>query len=158
MTVLAALGAAAWLAASPALAAIPTGPLPEGGVTRKEVADWLIAKGYTAEVKDDGSGNMVVSSKIKGVSYDIYFLSCEEERCGSIQYAAGWSDAEDVTLDKLNTWTTTKRYLRVYKNKGGSVWAEYDIDIAPGGSWEQMGQGLKRFKQIIEDFQEYMDW
>jgi hypothetical protein len=143
--------AAAW--AGPAAAR----PLPDGGMTADEVADWLHAAGYPATVKPDPTtpGDRIISSSIDGIDYDIYMYGCEHDRCNSLQYAAGWSG---VTLpsDKILEWDRTKRYLRAYIGSGNAWWGEYDIDVYPGGTYEALGKSLQRWRDIITDFKTYI--
>lgn len=138
-------------AAAPAWAATD---LPSGGVTRQEVADWLTRSGHSAKVSTLSTGSRVVSSSIGGVNFDIYFYSCTGERCRGLQYAAGWSGMESTELDTINSFTRDNRYLRVYKS-GGSVWAEYDIDVAPGATWEQLDDSLALANDLFTRFKKH---
>ena len=140
------------LVAAPALAK----PLPAGGITRQEAADWLSAKGYPARVHPDSNGLSIVTSKISGVTFDIYFFGCERDRCKGIQYAAGWSGVSASSVAKVNNWNTEYRYLRTYSRDGNVVFAEYDVDIGPGGSWELLDRSLERFGEMIPTFKTYM--
>ena len=142
------------LAAALALAAPPAQArdLPSGGLTRAEVAQWLQDHGYKAKTHLDTAGNTIVSSASDGVNWDIYFYSCSKaERCASLQYAAGWSGLvlEDGTI---NTWNAGNRYIRAYVTGKDAVWGEYDIDISPGGTWEQLDQSLDRWGAALPDF------
>lgn len=147
---LAALSLVAAIAATPALAK----PVPAGGVTRQEVADWLVRNDMPAQIHDNGNGAVIVSSVTDGIKFDLYFYGCEAERCVSIQYAAGWSEATGVTVDDVNTWNTKNRYLRAYLSNGSNVWGEYDVDVSPGGSWEQIDESLRTFKAMVVEFKD----
>jgi hypothetical protein len=132
--------------------------LPSGGVTRQEVAGWLQQQGYKANIHNDSSGESIVSSTSSaGVNFDIYFFSCTSGRCSSLQYAAGWDPLTLGTADHINAWNRDKRYLRAYLDAHNNVWAEYDVDIDPGGSWEQMDQSLARFNAQVGDFKTYFN-
>jgi hypothetical protein len=134
--------------------------IPSGGLTYAEVASWLRASGYPATIKPDtsdgaGSDERVVSSSIDGVNYDIYFYGCSKGRCDSIQYAAGWPSSPG-SLDRINSWNTAKRYIRAYSTASGQYWAEYDIDVSPGGTYEQLDHTLTRWRSIIGEYKTYM--
>lgn len=137
-------------AAAPAWSA----PLPSGGVTRQEVVDWLKRKGRPAEIATTSTGNRVVSSNIDGVNYDIYFYSCTGERCRAIQYAAGWTGMGATSLDTINSFTRDNRYLRVYKS-GDSVWAEYDVDVIDGASWQMLDDSLAMAQELFGRFKRH---
>lgn len=140
------------LLAAPALAR----PLPPGGITRQEAADWLSGKGYPASVHPDSNGLSIITSKISGVTFDIYFFGCEQDRCKGIQYAAGWSGVSAASIAKVNSWNTEYRYLRTYSRNGDVIFAEYDVDISPGGAWELLDKSLERFGEMLPEFKAYM--
>ena len=136
--------------------------LPAGRLTREEVMNWLQAKGYKASIKyDETAKDNYVDTTSQDVNWNIYFYSCENNRCKSIQYAAGWSDSpiNDATL---NTWNRTKRYIRAYHNSSASVYGEYDIDVQPGGTWENLNQTLTRWESALTNFKDLIakgnDW
>lgn len=138
-------------AAAPAWAA---SPLPTGGVTRQEVVDWLKRKGRTAQIKTTSDGTRVVASSVGGVNYDIYFYSCTGERCRGIQYAAGWTGMSGTSYDTINSFTRDNRYLRVYKS-GEAVWAEYDVDVVDGASWQMMDDSLAMAQELFGRFKKH---
>lgn len=145
------LAAALLLAALPAVAAHAR-DLPAGGLTRTELAQWLQGHGYKAQIHDDSNGISIVTSASDGVNWDIYFFVCNDvQRCGSIQYAAGWTGVT-VADDALNSWNRTKRYIRAYQGEKGSIWGEYDIDISPGGTWEQLDKSLDRWTDALPTY------
>ncbi|WP_421932489.1 YbjN domain-containing protein [Phenylobacterium sp.] len=147
------------LAATLALAALAALPaqardLPAGGLTRAEVAQWLQGHGYKAQTHDDSEGNSIVSSASDGVNWDIYFYDCGKTgRCASLQYAAGWSGLS-LADGTLNTWNHGNRYIRGYQAAKGAVWGEYDIDVSPGGTWEQLDHSLERWTGALSQFKD----
>ena len=147
------------LVASAALAlCLAAGPsaardLPPGGLTRAEVASWLQQQhGLKANIHNDSSGESIVSSTVAGVNFDIYFFACNGDRCGSIQYAAGWTPLAAGTPAAVNTWNQKNRYARAYLDDHNNLWGEYDVDISPGGTWEQMDKSLDRWTSVISSF------
>jgi hypothetical protein len=146
----AALAAGLW--AAPAMAR----DLPPGGMTASEVADWLHQAGYPGTVKPDPTtpGDQIISSTVDGVNFDIYMYDCVQNRCGSLQYAAGWPSAAGMTTDKLNGWNQGKRYIRCYSS-GPQLWGEFDIDISPGGTYEALTHSLQRWRSAIGGFKTY---
>ena len=131
--------------------------LPQKGLTRELVASWLKGRGYPAEIKTDStSGDSYVSTSANGVTFGIYFYGCEGDVCPDIQYSAGWSDASTITSDKLNDWNRDHRYVRAYLSKAGAAFGEYDVDVAPGGSWEQLNHSLDRWIQVLPDLKAFL--
>jgi hypothetical protein len=134
--------------------------VPAGGLSAKDIAAWLRQAGLKAEVKQHSASDydydQIVSSAVDGVNFDIYLFGCGAGRCNGIQYAAGWSDTPSVTDAKIIEWDRTKRYVRAYRDGSGNVWGEYDVDIAPGGSYEQLDNSLKRWRRVIGDFKTFI--
>jgi hypothetical protein len=134
--------------------------IPAGGVTYDEVASWLRASGLPAEIKPDtstgaGPDERIVASSADGVNFDIYFYGCTAGRCDSIQYAAGWPSSTGST-DRINAWNLSKRYIRAYTTAAGQYWAEYDIDVSPGGTYEQLDHTLVRWRSALGEYKAYM--
>ncbi len=133
--------------------------LPSRGMTREDVASWLRGRGYPAQIKTDSvSGDLYVSTAANGVNFGIYFYGCSGDVCPDIQYSAGWSDASTVTTDKLNNWNRDNRYCRAYLSKDGGVFGEYDVDVAPGGSWEQLNHSLDRWVDVMGSFKTFLGY
>jgi hypothetical protein len=136
--------------------------LPAGGLTYDEVASWLRASGLPAEIKPDtstgaGPEERIVSSSADGVNFDIYFYGCTAGRCDSIQYAAGWPSSPG-SLDRIGAWNLSKRYIRAYATAGGQYWAEYDVDVSPGGTYEMLDHSLVRWRSALGDYKAYMSF
>jgi len=132
--------AAAVLAVTAIAAPAQAAPIQGGGVTRQEVADWLSRKGVPAKIESLDSGERIVAAETNGVKFDVYFYACKGERCASVQFAAGWSGAENVSLDEVNSFMKDTRYARVYKSGPGELWVEYDTLVGPGASWELLDE------------------
>ncbi|MBR7619131.1 YbjN domain-containing protein [Phenylobacterium sp. 20VBR1] len=152
---IATLAAAILLAALPAARASAR-DLPAGGLTRAEIAQWLQGHGYKAKIHDDSSGTSIVTSASDGLNWDIYVYECNGAgRCPDLQYAAGWSGVT-VADDTLNTWNRDNRYIRAYQGEKGSVWGEFDVDISPGGTWEQLDKTLDRWTGALPLFAKHI--
>jgi hypothetical protein len=144
-------------ASAPALAS----PLPQGGMTARELATWLNAAGFPAEVKPDTTtpGDQIASTKLDGVAVDIYLYDCsgvgDARRCTSMQYAAGWAPASTYSLDRTNEWNRTHRYIKAYLTKGNSLYGEYDLDLSPGGTFEMLNDTLANWRRNAGDFKTF---
>jgi Putative bacterial sensory transduction regulator len=155
--------AAAFSAAIIALAlACASGPaaasaLPAGGLTKQEVVSWFDKHGVKASIQHDSTyNNDYVAAAVKGINFGVWFYNCDKSgRCKSLEYAAGWGGSH-VISDKLNDWNRDNLYLRAYIARDGALWATYDIDIAPGGTWEQLDFSLNRWAVHIANFKSYM--
>jgi hypothetical protein len=154
------------LAAALAVAAIGSAgsaaarDLPDGGLTRQEVIDWLQTHGYAARIKYDEVGkDYAVTTSVEGVNWDIWFYNCTTPnagRCRSLQYAAGWTERQGMDDAKINVWNREHRYLRAYITTSNGVFAEYDVGVSPGGTWEQLDASLAVWLLRLRDFKAYI--
>jgi len=156
LMVLAAAAAVAIGMAAPAAAR----DLPAGGLTRQEVIDWLVSRGHPARIKYDEIGkDYAVTANVDGVNWDIWFYNCSTPkagRCQSIQYAAGWTERAGMDATKINGWNRDHRYVRGYITSSNGVFGEYDVEVSPGGSWEQLNDSLDIWLIRLKEFQTYI--
>jgi len=132
--------------------------LPANGMTREQIASWLRGRGYAAEIKTDStSGDIYVASTVGGVNFGIYLYGCDGDVCPDLQYSAGWSGLNSVTSDQLNNWNRDNRYVRAYISKDGGVFGEYDVDIAAGGTWEQLNHSLDRWADVLGAYGKFLN-
>lgn len=129
--------------------------LPAGGVTRQEVLQWLQKHGMKAKIEyDDVAKDSTVAAASNSVNWAFYFYSCKGERCRSLQYAAGWSNAKQ-TATQVNEWNHNRRFLRAYKTDANMLFAEYDLDVTPGGTWELLDASLDRWTSQLAVFEKF---
>jgi hypothetical protein len=158
---LAGLAAAAGLLtlAGPAMAR----DLPAGGMTASELAAWMVANGFPAQVKPDPTtpGDQIVSTATDAISVDIYLYDCSGEgdarRCTSMQYAAGWTANPSYNAAKVNGWNQAHRYIKAYLTANGSLYGEYDLDISPGGTYEMLDDCLGNWRRNVVTFNKYFN-
>jgi len=124
--------------------------LPEKGVTFDDMATWLRAQGSDAKVTTDSLGNKIVASD--GGGFNIYLFDCDSDRCGSVQFAAGFRTDGKIRLDRVNEWNRDKRWARAYLDKSKNLWVEADFDLVPGGTYELLNDELATWKKVLENF------
>jgi len=159
LAVIAAAALAVLLSAAPAAAR----DLPDGGMTATEIAGWLTDKGLPARVQPDPTtpGDQIVSTTTEGIGIDIYLYDCsgdgDARRCTSMQYAAGWPPKSGYNLEKINRWNNSNRYIKAYLTEKGGLFGEYDLDMAPGGTYEMLDNCLQNWRSVLTDFDKYFN-
>jgi Putative bacterial sensory transduction regulator len=141
------------LTAPPVSAVITSSPVPAQGVSREEIAKLLTERGWPAKIANDSNGAPIVSSRVDGVNFDVYFYQCENGLCRDIQFAAGWSNST-ASPDRINQWNTTKRFLRVYWKPGKIIWAEMDARIARGTT-ANIDENLALWAAMLSEFKQF---
>jgi len=130
--------------------------LPANGLSRSDVVSWLQSKGYQANIQhDEIAKDDYVASASGGVNWGVYFYGCEGGVCKDIQYSAGWGKA-NIDVNKINSWNRDQRYIRAYNNDSTDVFGEYDVDVSPGGTWEQLDHSLTRWNDQLAVFKTYL--
>jgi hypothetical protein len=135
---------------------------PSGGITRDEMATYLKGKGYpVTEAFESGNKHNILKTTIDGVNIDIYFLDCVTDdtgRCASVQFAASWT-VSSPDLEKVNAWNREKRFMRAYLTQSQkSLWAEYDMFLAPNGSTELLDKNLSMVKVLYKRLKEHFSF
>lgn len=138
-----------------ALVAFSAGPvfakdIPEGGFTLDDVVSWLQSKGYQAQITTGSDGTKHVSSTTSGVKFGVYMFDCNGgARCGSMQFSAGFSTHGKFDTSAMNEWNRDKRWCRGYFDKDNDPWMEYDIDLSPGGTYENLDDEFATYQKML---------
>jgi hypothetical protein len=146
-------------------AATPTAlakSFPAGGITRDEMAAYLVKHGYSATpAYESGNEHNILKTTIDGVNVDIYFLDCKTDdkgRCASVQFATSWS-MSSPDLELVNSWNRDKRFMRAYLTTTKStLWAEYDMFIAPNGSTALLDKNVDMWKALIKGLKAHFNF
>lgn len=125
--------------------------LPANGMTIKEMAAWLHGAGYKAEIQTV-DGRKVILSGAEGSDFRIYPEDCKGERCSSLQFAVGFDTKGALTAGKINEWNQQNRWVRAYVDKTNDPWLEYDVDLAPGGSYENLNDEFALWRSQLTNF------
>lgn len=153
-TVLATLAIGALAFAAPAIAK----PYPASGVTAKEVAAALKAKGLDSEISRDDADDPLIKIRSEGIDWYVYFYSCTNDRCESIQLTAGFDKEHGITYSKANEWNFTKRFARAALDDDMDPFLRYDIDAEKGASTETIELAIETWQLILPQFMEFIDF
>jgi hypothetical protein len=112
-----------------------------------------IAKGFgSAKLQKDDGGDPMISGRIEGMKYVVYFYGCENHAaCKSIQFSSGYSDP--FTVDQANEWNKKYRWVKAYAGDGSNF--KMDVGFSGGittayleeqfGNWASMTTDIKDF-------------
>ena len=133
------------------------GPLPDGGVTGKEVAAALLSKGFQAELTTDKEGDPLIRSSSGGTRFGVYFYECHgKPRCTSIQFSA-FIKAKQVTPEKIVEWNRKNRFGRAYLDDDSDPWVEMDVDVEHGATTEALTNDLDRWVSVLGTFGKFLE-
>jgi hypothetical protein len=126
--------------------------IPSGGLTREEVVTWLQGAGYQAQIVTDSAGKVFVSSAWGGHNFGVYMFDCNADRCGSIQFSAGFATHGKFDTSRMNEWNRDTRWARGYFDSTNDPWVEYDIDLTPSGTYELLNDELATWHTALDRF------
>ncbi len=96
------------------------------------------------------------------MNFDVYMYDCKAERCASMQLTAGFNMTKPGLAGgatKINEWNTTKRYIKAYVDADNDPWAQYDVNLSPGESFEALDDNFKNvWISSLPDFKKFIGW
>ena len=122
------------------------------------VAKVLQDKGYRAELTKDDSGDPMIRSASSGTTFLVLFYGCtDNKQCETVQFFAGYSDAENASLAALNEWNAENRFGRAYLSDSGAARLEMDVDLDDGGmSTALFEDNLEFWVVIMSTFEKHI--
>lgn len=105
----------------------------------------LQGAGYKAELTRDQEGDPLIKSSSSGRNFVIFFYGCKKNiDCRTVQFVAGYEDADAPTLSHINDWNANKLFARAYIAGSGRSRLAMDLDLDDGGI------GYKLFEDNLE--------
>lgn len=126
------------------------------GTSIDEIAN--IARGYgSVSVETASSGNPMISGKIDGVSYYVFFRNCSEAHtdCEDLNFYAGFLDNKQ-SLDAINAWNRDKRFGRAYLDRDLDAVIEYDVNLEYGISRQNLDSSFGVWSLLLRQFSDHI--
>lgn len=116
-----------------------------------------MAKGYgSADLEKDGSGDPLITGRMNGSKYGIYFYNCNNgSSCKDIQFAAAFTK-KGISLSEINTWNQNKRFGRAYIDKDGDPRIEMDIPMRHGIEKKTLDDAFDTWTVVIKSFRQHI--
>lgn len=98
------------------------------------IAAVLKARGLPSELKT-GEGNPYIRSAYDDMPFLVVLMNCDDAKanCATVQFYFGFNDRKGFSLDKLNEWNATKRFVRAYRDNENDPVLVMDVDTDKGG-------------------------
>ena len=116
------------------------------------------SQGWPATIVAKDGDDPYIESTRSGLKFLVLFMNCDEgQKCKTLQYYMGFSDAKDVSLERLNQWNKDKRFARAYKDDAGDPVLEMDVDLDFAGiPRENVGETFNTWASLMDSFREYV--
>lgn len=113
-----------------------------------------IAKGFgSASLDKDSSGDPMVTGRIQGVKYSVFFYGCKDGAgCRSIQFSTGYTD--DFSIERANEWNTKYRWIKAYSGDGSNF--KMDADFAGGVTRDYVEAQFATFDSFLSDIKSFV--
>jgi len=114
-----------------------------------------IARGYgSAELSTDSVNDPLITGRIDGTSYRVYFYGCSNGRnCKTIDFYAAWS-SNRVSLRDVNEWNRTKRFTKAYLDSDDDPILEMSVNLDNGVSRGNLDYTFDWWKVTLKQFKE----
>ena len=134
-------------------------PVPTGGLTVDEVAAWLQNAGYAAKIETEKSGRKTIASSAEGIDFHISMYDCHDgPRCASLEFFVGFNTNGAFNATQMNQWNADNRWVRAYVDKTNDPWLEMDVDLSPGGTYENLTDEFGIWRSELPDFKKFIHW
>ncbi|MBU2977103.1 YbjN domain-containing protein [Alteromonas sp. C1M14] len=113
-----------------------------------------IAKGFgSANLKKDSSGDPMITGRIDGNKYGIFFYGCSDGRnCDEIQFVAAWSGV-DASLSDVNEYNRLRKFGKAYLDSDGDPNLDMIINMDYGITVETLEDNFDWWTKIIKTFE-----
>lgn len=131
-----------------------------GGVSVSDVIRVSKSEGYSITQDVDSDGDPMLSGKINGISYDIFFYGCEDvhQHCGSMQFSTAFDLTKGITMDEINAWNRDYRFGKAYVDDEMDPFIEYNITLLGGVTDENLADVIDWWRIALEQFTDHIDY
>lgn len=118
-----------------------------------------IAKGYgAATLEKQSSGDPQISGKINGVSYQVFFMNCTDNKdCEDLNFYAGFLDNKP-TLEHINEWNRDKRFGKAYLDSDLDAVVEFDLNLEKGVTSDNLDAAFSLWSLILDQYTTYIGY
>lgn len=124
------------------------------------VASFLEDYGLKVTRDTDDEGDPMLSSRIEGIYFDVFFYGCTEgQDCDSIEFSALFSGGEYVPLSVVNDWNGSNRFARAYIDEDGDPNLEFDVNLDfEGVGGRNFDNTIDVWRAVLSDFRQHINW
>lgn len=117
-----------------------------------------LVRGFgSATLEKDDYGDPLITGRINGSKYGIYFYGCDDNRdCKDVQFAAAWA-GYDVSMAQINEWNRTKRYGKAYLDSDGDPNVELIVNLKYGVSRDNFDDTIDWWMLTMKEFEQFID-
>lgn len=112
-----------------------------------------LASGFgSATLETDDTGDPMISGRISGYKYVMYFYGCEgSDTCKDIQLMASWTDTH-ANAGHMHQWNFENRFGTAFIDSDGDPTIQMSINLAYGVTRENLDDSMDWWRVVLTDF------
>lgn len=123
------------------------------------IASLMRDYGLIVEKSVDHEGDPLLSTRLEGTHFGVYFYDCAPGPCSSIQFSAGFNMDNPLKPARIAEWNREKRFGKAYLDDEGDPFIEVDINLAADGIGRRnFEDSLDLWRAVLADFRNFIDW
>lgn len=123
------------------------------------IASLMRDYGLIVEKSVDHEGDPLLSTRLEGTHFGVYFYDCDPGPCSSIQFSAGFNMDNPLEPARIAEWNREKRFGKAYLDDEGDPFIEVDINLAADGIGRRnFEDSLDLWRAVLADFRNFIDW
>ena len=121
-------------------------------VTPQDVAEALERLDIEYTQETDPTGDPMFRIKLLDMNVQILFYGQDEGGYKSLQFHVGFAMEDKPSLEVINDWNRSKRYMRAYLDSENDPHLEYDLDFEGGLTTQCIDEAIKLFRSGLLGF------
>lgn len=124
----------------------------------KVIATLIESHGWKVAIDAKAGESPVLKASRNGELFVVGFMNCTDgKNCKTLQFFMGFTDAKEVTLERLNEWNRDKRFARAYRDNEGDPVLAMDVDLDFGGlPRENVGELVNTWTGLMDSFRAFV--
>jgi len=119
------------------------------GISGEEMVKILQEAGYRATLSKDDEVDPLIKSAVAGKDFNVVMYGCENGRCKSFQFLAGFDLDKGSTAEVMNDWNRNRRFASAYLDDENDPFLQMDLDVEKGSSTEQVAMYLETWETVV---------
>lgn len=127
------------------------------GITGAEMTRILQDAGYRAKLDKDDDGDPRIETRMSGVNVFVYFYDCKQDRCGSLQFAMAMDLEDGSTLEAMNRFNSSFRYVRAHLDNEMDPFLRFDFEVLHTARNEHILSQVDLWEDVLDEFLKSLD-
>ncbi len=122
------------------------------------IAGLIESQGWQTEINTPAGEPPFIKARRNGELFVAAFMNCTDgQNCKTLQFFFGFTDAKQVSLERINEWNRDKRFARAYRDDEGDPVLAMDVDLDFRGlPRENVGELLNTWTGLMNSYRTFV--